>query len=133
MYGSIEEINKSLVSMRWKQADGPKMYLNSIGEQYVECGWSFPAREADVPMLEILACKRLADSILHLASKFSPETHSIEWRKRPECAVSDYPLVVEYRPDGPDMDYVTDRQCVMDKDFKLVKTYARLSFVPITD
>jgi hypothetical protein len=42
-------------------------------------------------------------------------------------------MVVEYRADGPDMDHWTDRACVMDKDFKLVQTYARISFVPIAD
>ena len=128
---NLDDLNRTLKG--WRQSDGPAATLNSAGEKYIEFGCGLHAREQDVDIIMSVACTKLANAIHTLAARYTPQTHAIEWRKRPECAVGDYPLVVEYRDDGPDMDFVTDRRCVMDKGFKLVKTYARISFVPIAD
>lgn len=56
------------------------------------------------------------------------EQHKLHvyWRCPFDADIQDWNRVVEYRDDGPDKDFITDRRCVMDRSRVLVKAYCLL-------
>jgi hypothetical protein len=63
-----------------------------------------------------------------LMGHFAATEGDIYWRVRPEIDTWRGELV-EYREDGPDVDPVTDRRCVIDRTTLFIKVYARLAKV----
>lgn len=51
---------------------------------------------------------------------------TIYWRTPLEFDIYKAPQVVEFKEDGPDTHFETDRKCVMDHDWKIIKAYAKL-------
>lgn len=82
-------------------------------------------RPADRALIEAHVCQDAYHNICQLLNR--PEG-TIHWRIRPEFYCGHFSLVTEYRADGPERCQATDRQCVMDHDWLLLKVYARMRF-----
>ena len=114
------------------QNDGPKKPIDENGNEYIEISCCFPCRNTpfDKLVAERQAVAYAWQSLFDIGCR-SPATAILSWRTRPELEVAAVPQVVEYRDDGPDVDYVSDRRCVYDRNWMMVKVYCRLSVMPI--
>ena len=53
---------------------------------------------------------------------------TLVWKTKPEIDTW-RGEIAEYRDDGPDIDQVTDKRCVLDRTVVYVKSYARFGFI----
>lgn len=130
---TFAELNEWLKSLPNEQFfDERTAICRRTGKEHRELFVSQLARPDDVKTAEREAVYRMQNLICaELAVRsFKPVPYSprpIYWRIPLEWEVQDRPQVVEYREDGPDMDFMTNQRCVMDHNWKAVKAYCRFS------
>lgn len=88
------------------------------------------ARRYCRPGDEWLAEREVALEMLDKVNKVAmtaPRHGIIYWRKRLETETTNAPQIIEYREDGPDKDFTTDRRCVKDHNWRSVGAYCRFT------
>ena len=58
---------------------------------------------------------------------FGAANQTVYWRIPLEICVFNDARVIEYRADGPDVDPLTDRRCILDRSHNIVKAYFRVA------
>ena len=113
------------------QEDGePKFCDSRVGSPYTELRCIVPYRREDSEggkLAEAFAAQAIALQISQMLRE--SDTSRILWREHPETDVWDWDRPIEYRDDGPDYDPLSDKRCVMNKDWALRKVYARLAVI----
>lgn len=104
------------------QVNGKAGPLTENGGKYVEFFSSQLYRPSDL-LFATRNCAHLTR--LTLDGYFSGKSGAIHWRIPLEWDSYPAPQVIKYDPNGPDKDFVTDQNCVMDHDWMVVKSYAR--------
>ena len=130
MFSSLQQLRESAWRDKWAtfddvtewcallpdQQDGPPCSTCDTGEPYVELIHGIRCRNE--PFDVELATSDCCNGFLSILKDYLTQREgAIYWRIKPE---------IEYRDDGPDVDDLTDRRCVMDRRFAIVKIYSRL-------
>ncbi len=126
---SFAELQKWLAGLPNRQSLGSSTFrCKETGEPYVEIFVRASARPADVAVIEANVAADMQRAICDL---FTDRIKgAIFWRIPLETEIMNDSVVIEYREDGPDREVYTDRRCVMDKNWRSVKAYARLTVAP---
>ncbi len=93
------------------------------GEMYREFFVTAMSRPGDVAVVEDAVA---ANVLVLLDQYFLDREGRIYWHTPLEWDISESPLVMEYRDDGPDTEIITNERCVLDKDWWRVGCYTRL-------
>lgn len=105
------------------QVDGFPSAICETGEPYVEFTYSALARPADAEIVE----RRVSEAMARdLARYLENRAGRIYWRARLETEENTDSVVVKYDENGPDREFVTDRKCLLDKDWTRLSCYCRL-------
>lgn len=109
------------------QTVGIQSAVCETGEPYVEVYHYAYARPDDAEFIESVVAKQM-----HGAMKAYLEERSgrIYWRIPLETIREPMRVIIRYDENGPDVDHVTDRKCVMDGNWVAVKAYCRLYRAP---
>lgn len=108
-----------------KQMDGSSEAYPRPGLPYTEVSTRSMVRPGDELVGEQVVIQGMCRQIEAL---FVDKTDGVvHWRIRPEFEIYKSNVISEYREDGPDLDVLTDRRCVMDHNWSLVAAYARLA------
>lgn len=105
------------------QMMGISTAICQTGEPYVEFLESALVRPSDVKVVEAFVANKITQ---RLSSYFDNKSGIIYWRTPFEFAYNPLPQVVRYDESGPDVDFVTDRKCVMDTEWIKVAGYCRV-------
>lgn len=93
------------------------------GEVYTEFFEYGLARPKDAEVIERLVAQRMWRSLdLYLSAR----NGTVYWRVPFEHEIGQTNVVVRYDEDGTDVDPITERKCVMDKDWIKIACYCRL-------
>ena len=136
---AFTDLEAALAILPWHQRDGQPMAKDEDGQDYETLTVGMLARPADVAQIERQVCQSFYHSLLERIDRTQlaalplseHDKGLLRWRIRPEFSCEPYSSVVEYREDGPDLDHHTDRRCVMDHDWRLIRIYARFTFAPL--
>ncbi len=123
---TFEELKEWISGLPNRQANGsPTNICSQTGDEYVEVFSRHAARPGDEKYAEKMVVEDMQRQICKL---FTDRLHgTIYWRVPLETQIQKWSRVKEYREDGPDVDFLTDRRCVMDRNWKAVKAYCRLT------
>lgn len=105
------------------QVDGDPCAVSDIGEPYVAFHFGALARPGDVEVVESVVADYMRNA---LENYLKDKGGRIYWRTRLEWEIIPYSVIVKMDENGPDKDYVTDRKCVMDKNWRAVRCFCRL-------
>lgn len=123
---SFADLKKWVEDLPNEQRRGsPTAVCKETGQEYTELfvyGLARPGDEAVVErdvatQMQQKICRALTDRV----------NSTIYWRIPLEWEIDQRALVVEYREDGPDLDFVTNERCVTDKNWMRVAAYCRLA------
>ncbi|HZS57517.1 MAG TPA: hypothetical protein VFA65_24165 [Bryobacteraceae bacterium] len=105
------------------QTDGIPAAICEIGEPYREFFAHSFVRPGDEKVGE-----KVVAVMMHrqLDNYLSEKDGRIYWRIRLEEEISDVYVVQKYDINGPDMDFITDRKCFADKNWRKVGAFCRL-------
>lgn len=122
VYESFAELKKYLGSLA-NQTFGLPASICETGEPYVEFQESALARPDDIECIE----RRVAERMSRRLGGYLDTRHGrIYWRFPFESDIDTVAVVARYDDNGPDRDPITDRKCVMDKNWRNVACYCRL-------
>lgn len=121
-YDSFLELKKYLHELP-NQIIGVAAAVCETGEPYVEFQESALARPNDVEVIERKVAARMSRKLFDYIGKRSGR---IYWRIPFEFDIAPTDVVVRYDENGPDKDAITDRKCVMDRNWRNVTAYCRL-------
>lgn len=93
------------------------------GEPYVELSDGAYARPDDVEKIEVVVANRMWRQLDGYLNKANGRVY---WRMPFEYDIHDSHFVERFDVNGPDTDPMTDRKCVLDKNWKLIRCYCRL-------
>lgn len=125
----IEVIHHSFTCLKaWlasfdDQTTGDPAAICQTGEPYVQFFASGLARPADVAAVEEVVAKNFHRQIEDYLNQRSGR---IYWRTPFEHETTDTYVIERFDVNGPDTDPITDRKCFQDKNWKLLRCYARL-------
>lgn len=119
---SFDEMKRWLDSIEGQTVGIPTAVCQT-GEHYVEFFENGLARPSDTKVIEANVARAMQT---RLAKYFEDRRGMIYWRIPFETVIEPTAVVVRYDEAGPDHDFMTDRRCVMDKDWVAVKAYCRL-------
>ena len=105
------------------QTVGDPTAICETGEPYIEFQESALARPGDVEVIEREVARRMGR---RLGEYLDPRKGRIYWRIPFESDIDQTNVVVRYDENGPDLDPVLDRKCVMDKNWRRITAYCRL-------
>mgnify|MGYP001612549790 FL=1 len=83
------------------------------------------SRPDDVTVIEVMVAR---DMQRQLEIYFNNNRGKIHWRIPLETEVRPAHIVLRYDENGPDMDYVLDKRCHTDKNWRDVAAYCRLYY-----
>ncbi len=98
-------------------------HVAATGEKYVEIAFSALSRPADMAIVSRFVFVTFSELLM---SYLDQTCGQIYWRIPLEEDWIDVPQVVRYDENGPDIDFYTDRRCVLDRDWKRYGIYCRL-------
>lgn len=120
------EVKEWLDSLPNVQKTGsPTSVCQETGDEYQEIFVSGLSRPGDEWIVERLLAHSIQFKICKLFS--GRLDGDIYWRIPLEFDVLKAPQIIEYRDDGPDKEMFTERPCVKDRDWTLVRAYCRLT------
>lgn len=124
--GSLAELQEWISKLPNRQEIGsPSPVCEQTGEAYEEIYYGHWARPGDEAFAEKLVAIHMQRRI---AGLFDGRRNGVVyWRIPLEYEIRDDMQPIEYRDDGPDIDFLLDRRCVMDRNWKTVKAYCRLT------
>lgn len=112
----------------WKnyQEDGsPTAVCSQTGTPYTEVYAYQFFRPGDEAVAERTIARQMGQKI---SSLFCGRANGkVYWRQRLQYELSDEPQVIRYCEDGPDKDFYTDRNCIMDHNWKVIRAYCRMT------
>jgi hypothetical protein len=118
----FEDIKFALAGIQSQQRGDPSAICQT-GEPYLEFREKALARPADVKIIEREVAQRMW---LSLSDYLSKRSGTLYWRIPFEYDISEHHEILYYDNNGPDKDCITNRPCVMDKNWRKVQCYARL-------
>lgn len=124
---SIQALTES-IDRHFPPKIGRPMNVADTGEPYREFYEVAYCRDAPFDM-EVAKRAVLDSMVRHLSDYLmypEDETHTVYWRIRPEEDWIDQPQVIAYADSGPDVDFITQRPCLLDKGWKKYQVYCRL-------
>lgn len=119
---SFSAIEKWLAELP-DQVDGIPSGISDCGEPYVEFIETALSRPDDVKTIEGMVARHMSR---RLQEYLEPRKGRIYWRIRFESDIDTDAVVVRYDENGPDVDVLTDRPCVLDKNWRRIGCYCRL-------
>lgn len=132
---SFAELQEWLDKLPVRQFDGsPSAVCEQTGEPYVAFHLGGYARPSDEAFIEAGVAARMQNAITDAIERVQPkriEDTVIYWRQRFESEVSGYERPIEFREDGPDIDWITGQRCVLDRNWVKVGGYCRLTITTI--
>jgi hypothetical protein len=105
------------------QVDGHSYSISDIGEPYIEFFAKGLARPGDERVVEGIVVEQIARQ---LAAYLDRRRGRVYWRERLQLEIEPQHIVVKFDSNGPDVDPLTNRRCVMDKNWLRVGAYCRL-------
>jgi len=105
------------------QAKGDPCSVCQTGENYIEFHEYGLARPDDVAAIEAVVVQRMIRS---LTTYLNPRKGRIYWRVPLEFSISETDVAVRFDDNGPEVDFVTNRKCVKDHNWRRVACYCRL-------
>ena len=109
------------------QEDGEPCAVSSVAGPYEEVVISAPFRRDDQEGRKLAERCVVLNFALRISAMLRDDKACIYWRERPEWDTWDWDRPIKYHADGPDYDPLTDKRCTMNKDWALLKAYARLA------
>lgn len=105
------------------QTTGLACHVSNAGEPYVEFIAQALSRPSDVEIIE----RQVATQFhAQLSSYLDARGGTIYWRIPFEFVIEEAAVVARYDINGPDKDFMTDRACFLDKDWKRIACYCRV-------
>jgi hypothetical protein len=105
------------------QTMGDPCAICQMGEPYVELLEQALSRPDDIAVIEIEVARKM---LQRMATYLEDKSGRIYWRIPLETVIESHQVVVRYDANGPDIDFITDRKCFVDKNWKRVAAYCRL-------
>lgn len=105
------------------QGAGDPCGVCQTGEPYVVFSHTALARSEDVEVIEREVARSMA---CRLDDYLRSRGGRIYWRIPFESEIRDDAAVVRFSEDGPDVDFLTDRKCFKDHNWKRVSAYCRV-------
>lgn len=127
MLFDFNQMMNAINSKPFKQITGIPSSCDANGNKYVELMCKALARPGDEKEVEAFACGNVLQQFEQMTRHTLAASSVIHWRVRPEIEVLPTGRVIEYREDGPDRDFLTDKRCVMDKNWVGISVYMRLT------
>ena len=109
------------------QTNGDSSSVCEIGVPYIAFHARGIARPGDEKTIERFIVNEMCEK---LDEYFDGKSGRIYWRHRIEFDVSQHNEVLRLDVNGPDVDFITDQKCVMDKNWRKVHLYCRLVRAP---
>jgi hypothetical protein len=122
---TLADLEKWLAALP-NQKNGKRGPETETGEPYVEFQRYALARPNDVAIIERDVANDLGMKIQGYLRDHFEDGSVIYWRRPFEWDIIDHQEVIRYVDIGPDEDIRTGRKCVMDKNWRCIKAYARL-------
>lgn len=120
---TFKELEAALAGLP-DQCIGRPMAFCENGLAYVTVHESALARPADVATIEAKVVDRMAS---RLTTALGGAEGRIYWRNPLEWDIEDTYVIERFADDGDFVDFLTDRRCFVDRNWKRVTGYARLS------
>ena len=147
---NFSDLKKWVDSLPVKQVDGtPTAICGETGEKYTVRLFGGLARPGTEHLLEESLAVQMQNAISKAIEYAIPydmengkwatpnnnvrpksakiEDVTIYWRERLESGRDNYPVVTAYSEDGPDFDFLTDRRCMMDREWRKIGIYCRFT------
>lgn len=121
-YESFDEIASWLNNLE-DQTVGDASAICEIGEPYIEFKCFGIARPGDEKIVERVVAR---DMSRKLSEYFSDKSGRIYWRVPLEVDVNPIEIVIRLDVNGPDIDFITNKRCISDKNWVRVACYCRL-------
>lgn len=106
------------------QCLGLSQRVCETGEKYLEIFEAAFARPGDVAVVERQVAASMARRI---SAAMEGRPGKIHWRVPFESEITDTQVVVRYDANGPDVDFITNQRCYVDKNWKRVGAYVRFT------
>ncbi len=130
---TLQELKEWLDKYPDQMAGNPSGICEATGQPYVEFyeyGISRPGDEAVIERhVAYELFLRITVYMGNLLGTHTAKEGRIYWRIPFEWVIADHAEVVRYDDEGPDYDAMTDRKCVKDHNWKIIKAYCRLCFM----
>lgn len=126
MIFDFNRLMNAINSKPFKQITGIPSPFDANGNEYVELMCKALARPGDEKEVESFVCVNVLQQFEQM-TRHTLASSVIHWRVRPEIKVRPIERVIEYREDGPDWDVLTDKLCIMDKNWVGISVYMRLT------
>ena len=130
------DLEMAIEAIAIEQVDGMFGPKTACGVTYSEVNSMALARPGDEKIIEKIVCTDFLTKIIGFIDAVQLSRNPVggkirlEWRIRPMFEVGNYPVVVKYEENGPDVDGRTDKRCVKDNDWNFIKVRARVAVVP---
>jgi hypothetical protein len=99
--------------------------VSDTGEEYVEISFSALSRPVASDMAVV--SRFVVSQFSRLLTTYLDQTHGrVYWRIPLEYDTINDPQVVRYLANGPDVDFYTDKRCILDREWKCLGVYCRL-------
>jgi hypothetical protein len=123
---TFDQLKASLAALPNRQELGsPTTICEQTGEEYVEIFAAHMARPGDEKVAEEVVASWMQRQIYELfTDRVNGTTY---WRVPLDFSIDSSQVIIEYRDDGPSIDVLTDRRCVMDRNWKRVAAYCCLT------
>lgn len=136
---TFADLQEALSHLPYQQIDGQPMASDEEGNEYRQVFARILARPLDVAQLEARVCQdfyslltgQIAADQMKSVPLGDADKGILRWRTRPEFYSAPSFVVTSYKEDGPDRCDNTDRRCVKDHNWVLIKVYGRYSFTPL--
>ena len=111
-----------------RQKDAARGHISETGEPYVEITSRGIARniDFDINAVKSIVIENVSYQFRSYCAGKSGDTHTLYWRIVPEFDLRDHYVVEKYDDNGPDLDFVFDKRCFADKNWKMYSVYMRL-------
>ena len=121
-FGSFDELVRALNHIP-NQTMGCPSAISDIGEQYEVFRVVALARPGDEKTIEQMVVKEMCEK---LDQYFEGKSGRIYWRTPLETETVQHDVVLRLDVNGPDIDFITNLKCVMDKNWRKITGYCRL-------
>jgi hypothetical protein len=110
------------------QVDGLAGPVCETGDNYIEFSERQLTRPDDEKIIERNVVRRFWRG---LSVYLNERKGRIYWRMRLETDVEEWAEVIKFDDEGPDRDFLTDRRCFLDKNWRVVQAYCRVYRAPL--
>lgn len=119
---SFDELRERLKALVPDQCIGEPSTVCETGDRYQSILVKVWSRPEDLEALTKVAANEMADK---LSEALSGKNGKLYWRIPLETANSPGHTVIKWDDDGPDIDFALDKRGYFDKNWIIIKAYAR--------